>query len=395
MSRLLRSLEAPLARREREGLLRSLQGGASKGVDFCSNDYLSLARSEGLREAIEEEFRRASDLQAGFFNGSTGSRLLTGNLEFYEQVEERLRRFYHGDSALLFNSGYDLNLGLFASVPQSGDVVVFDELMHNSVREGLRLSRGTSRLFKHNDVEDLRKILAELRKGERTKDRNIIVSVESVYSMDGHVAPLKELCSICEEFSADLFVDEAHGVGVFGKGGRGLVSQLQLDSKVFCKVCTFGKAPGIHGAALLGPKVLCDYMINYCRPLIYSTSLPLHSVAAIAAAHDYMEKECDARQKQLMELVSLFRAELNKSKKLRTLALVSPSAVQGVIIPGNENVKRVSDELRKKGFEVLPIRSPTVAKGSERLRIILHSHNTADQIRRLVEEIESLLLILE
>mmetsp|Transcript_18329 Transcript_18329/g.36007 ORF Transcript_18329/g.36007 Transcript_18329/m.36007 type:complete len:410 (-) Transcript_18329:192-1421(-) len=388
-SGLLATLQKPLDRRKEEGLLRRLTGRDAKEkiglVDFSSNDYLSLAASESLEREADEEYARAKTSWDGVRLGSTGSRLLSGNSKYHEQAEDYLKTFYRGESALLFNAGYDLNLGLFSCVPQKGDVVVFDELMHNSVREGLRLSRGTSRPFRHNDCEDLRKVLSELAADESIG--NVLVSVESVYSMDGHCAPLEELCAICKEFGASLVVDEAHGVGVFGSGGRGLVSALGLDEEIFCKVCTFGKAPGVHGAALIGPSILREYMINYCRPLIYSTALAAHSVAYIIASHRVMEREAAQRQDQLGTLIKAFQDGLAKEPELAQAALVSPSAVQGILVPGNKEVIRVSQNLQADGFDVMPIRSPTVPKGEERLRIILHCHNTVEQIDGLLASI--------
>ncbi|GBG32498.1 5-aminolevulinate synthase, mitochondrial [Hondaea fermentalgiana] len=383
---LLAALEAPLERRRGEGLLRKLTGPDATEkvglVDFSSNDYLSLAASETLAKEADAEYARARETWTGTRVGSTGSRLLSGNSKYHEEAEAMLQTFYQGESALLFNSGYDLNLGLFACMPQKGDVVVFDELMHNSVREGLRLSRGASRPFKHNDCEDLRAVLEQLRGDAEVG--NIIVSVESVYSMDGHCAPLENLCALCKEFDANLVVDEAHGVGVFGKGGRGLVSSLGLDEDILCKVCTFGKAPGVHGAALIGPSILREYMINYCRPLIYSTSLPAHSVAFIMAAHRVMEREAEERQAKLQVLIDAFQEGLAQETELSRAALVSPSAVQGILIPGNKAVIRASQALARDGFDVMPIRSPTVPRGEERLRVILHSHNTVDEVRGLL-----------
>jgi len=377
---LLSQLSECVEKRRGEGLLRQLTVSQPGLVDFCSNDYLGLARCTQLAAMIEEEYKEQHSLC-----GSTGSRLLTGNCSYYEQVEKELAVIYRGESALLANSGFDMNIGLFAALPQPGDYVVYDELMHNSAREGMKLSRGTSISFKHNDVRDLKTKL------EALGPANIIVAVESVYSMDGHCAPLEEIVSICDQFNANLVVDEAHGVGVFGAQGEGLVVKLNLESKVFCRVYTFGKAPGVHGAVLVGPKALRDYMINYCKPLIYSTSLPMHSVCSIRASHERMRTECLLRQRHLYLLVQHFTDYIRNSPTLSINALDSPSAIQGVIVPGNEKVVRVSNFLKAKGWNVLPIRSPTVPKNSERLRIILHFHNSIDQLNGLLRHLEEAL----
>ncbi len=395
-NRLLESLARPLAERRANGLARQLAAKPPGLVDFCSNDYLGLARSAELEREVAAAYALATAQGQAPLVGSTGSRLLSGNNALACAVEEQLCAFYGGESALLFNSGYDLNLGLFAALPQPGDVVVFDELCHNSIREGLRLMRGTSRPFLHNDCDDLERVLRDVARelapaGPRGEAANVIVAVESVYSMDGHVAPLARLCELCERFGASLVVDEAHGVGVLGAHGAGLVSELALERRVLARVCTFGKAMGAHGAALVGPALLRDYMINYCRPLIYSTALPAHSLAVVAAAHSFCQRVAPERQRQLRALVDRFRAALGEDAELGRLALLSPTAVQGVIVPGNEAVQRVALALRASGFDVMPIRAPTVPKGSERLRIILHVHNSAAEVDGLVAAIKDAL----
>lgn len=383
---LLEQLEATLQARREKGLLREIKGFQAKRewVDFSSNDYLGFAQSQDLEKAIEAEMKRLKSVEPQRVLGSTGSRLLTGDNPYYQQVEAFVGSFYQGESGLLFNSGYDLNLGLFACVPQPGDVILFDELMHNSVREGLKLSRASSRAFRHNDCDDLQRQCEELLSEGSPFNGNIIVSVESVYSMDGHCAPLERLCQVCEKYGASLIVDEAHGVGVFGPEGRGLVAELGLSNRVFCRVCTFGKAPGVHGAALIGPKTLREYMANYCRPLIYSTSLPTHSLAAIKCSHELLLAQGAQRQRDLHKLVQVFKDGLAATQSLAERSLTSPSAIQGVILPGNEQVSRACAQLQHRGFRVMPIRSPTVPKGSERIRIILHCHNSPEQVSDLV-----------
>lgn len=398
---LLGCLTGALERRAASGLLRAVRVSASPAsgspglearearVDFASNDYMSLAGSATLEEEIDAEVARMRGARAQVRVGSTGSRLLTGTDAYYDEVEQALCAHYGGESALLFNSGYDCNLGLLASLPQPGDVVLFDELMHNSVREGLKLARGSSRPFKHNDVADLRASVEAVR-ADAGFAGNVIVSVESVYSMDGHVAPLAEMAALCQELGCSLVVDEAHGVGVFGEHGRGLVAHLGLQQLVFCCVFTFGKALGAHGAVLVGPKALREYMVNYCRPLIYSTSLPAHSLATARAAHTFMAREAAELQRKLHALVEVFQGRVQGDPALRAVSLASPSAIQGVIVPGNENVVRVAAALRAQGFDLLPIRSPTVPKGTERIRVILHAHNTADEVHKLLDAIKTL-----
>lgn len=237
-----------LKEREDNGTLRSLvmenEKVNGKLVDFASNDYFGFAKDDELYEAVKKAYEdyRSSENRTG----STGSRLLTGDSSLAREFESYLTTFHKGSVSLLFNSGFDANLSVFSCVPQTNTVVLYDELIHNSVREGLRLCRGESERFNHNDVKDL-KIKMEKYRGKK----NIIVSVESVYSMDGDVSPLLEICELAKLFKAEVIVDEAHGVGVLGERGTGLCQFLGVENDVFIRVYTFGKALGCHGAVVV------------------------------------------------------------------------------------------------------------------------------------------------
>ncbi|CAK9111552.1 8-amino-7-oxononanoate synthase (AONS) (7-keto-8-amino-pelargonic acid synthase) (7-KAP synthase) (KAPA synthase) (8-amino-7-ketopelargonate synthase) [Durusdinium trenchii] len=360
---LQQSLEAVVEQRRQRGLLRSLSTRQEQQVDFCSNDYLGFARSEELWQLVDAEIQElrsrsqqgaakilqlvSSKLELGPGLGSTGSRLLSGNSAYCEALEHDLAQFHRAESALIFNSGFDLNMGLFASVPQTGDEVFYDELIHQSVREGFKLSRakGNVRAFPHNDVR-----------------ANLIVAVESVYSMDGHLAPLEELCQVAAAWGASLIVDEAHGTGAYGEEGRGLVSALGLEAQVFCRVHTFGKALGVHGAVVVGPRVLREYLMNYAWPLVYSTSLPLHSLAAIRCAYAFMRQE--ASRRQVTRAWPLKKRKETERTSPSPKTEESPSPIQGLIVPGNAACVRVAQQLRHR-FDVLPIRSPTVPAGTD------------------------------
>eukprot|EP00438_Fugacium_kawagutii_P036648 Skav209274 [mRNA] locus=scaffold1552:289460:291586:+ [translate_table: standard] len=377
------ALQKIVERRRDRGLLRKLT--VNQGIDFCSNDYLGFARSKDLTAQIEAEVARLSEAGSHVI-GSTGSRLLSGNSAYSEALEDEIAAFHGAEAALIFNSGFDLNVGLFSSVPQPGDVVFYDELIHQSVREGLKLSRGSSQQFRHNDVEALREAIAKCQAESQESRPNIIVAVESVYSMDGHLAPLKEFCDVVKACGASLIVDEAHGTGVYGTEGRGLVSELGLEDQVFCRIHTFGKALGVHGAAMVGPRVLREYLINYAWSLVYSTSLPLHSLVAIRCAYAFLRKEARKRQEILEQLIRSFQSRLARLPV--EMVLDSPSPIQGIIVPGNVECVQVANILRQR-FDVLPIRSPTVPAGKERLRIILHAHNTEEEVNALMDSVEA------
>ena len=386
------SLGAVVQKRRDKGLLRQLSKRSGGQVDFCSNDYLGFAMSSEMARDIEQELAAlktdGDHLGSSPLIGSTGSRLLSGNSAYCEDLEEELAKFHRAEAALIFNSGFDLNLGFFACIPQPGDVVLYDELIHQSVREGLKLSRGRSVQFRHNDVAALREAVADVLTADHGRRPNIIIAVESVYSMDGHCAPLREFCNVADAVGASLVVDEAHGTGVYGEEGRGLVSELGLESRIFCRVHTFGKALGVHGAAVLGPKVLREYLINYAWPLVYSTSLPLHSLVSIRCAYAFMRREASRRQAHLRRLIQIFQKRLASLPPERVLQSDSP--IQGLIVPGNAACMAVARGLRER-FDVLPIRSPTVPAGTERLRIILHAHNTESQVHALMNAVDACL----
>lgn len=361
-------LQSELRQRAQTGLLRQLTL-PTQSVDFTSNDYLGLARSALLAERIHTA--TAALLQ----NGATGSRLLTGHSELAEALDRYVAQFYRAESALLFNSGYTANVGLLACLPQRGDTLLTDELIHASLIDGARLSYATRQRFAHNDLADLERKL-------RQATGQSFVAVESLYSMDGDEAPLTALADLCDHYGAALLVDEAHASGVYGPAGEGLVVAHGLQDRVFARVHTFGKALGVHGAAVVGPTVLSQYLINAARPFIYTTALPPHSLLAIRCAHELLAEDVEPRRR-LHQRIAFFGETIRRQAPyLRWLNSTSP--IQGLIVPGNEAVRAVAGVAQAADFDLRPIVSPTVAPGRERLRICLHSYNTEAEIARLV-----------
>lgn len=344
-------------------------------IDFCSNDYLGLSRSAGLRQAIETAVAAAPDLP----NGATGSRLLAGNSTLAESVEEELARFYQTEAALMFNSGYDANIGLLASLPQRGDTLLTDELIHASMIDGARLSYADRHRFRHNDLNDLEDKLKQA-------TGQAFVAVESVYSMDGDVAPLRDMVDLCDQYGAALLVDEAHATGVFGPNGSGLVCELGLQDRVFARLHTFGKALGVHGGAVVGSALLRDYLTNFARSFVYTTALPPHSLLAARCAHNHLRTHLD-ESIQLHSLVRYFREQAaNRVAGLDWTDSTSP--IQCLIVPGNDNARSVAMSTQQAGFDVRAILSPTVPTGRERLRICLHSFNTTGEIDELFDALQ-------
>lgn len=367
MTRLLASLEERLGQRRKSETLRSLS--VANGTDFTSNDYLGLGRCEQLQERIARDI---SSLRGP--NGAGGSRLLSGNSMAAEELEAFIAAFHNAGSALLFNSGFDANIGLFSAIATRHDSIFYDELSHASIIDGIRLSHAASFKFAHNDVAQLESKL-KLAKG------NIIIAVESLYSMDGDRAPLRELAELARKYGASLIVDEAHATGIFGEGGRGLVNELGLEPYIFARVHTFGKALGVHGASVVGPAVLRNILMNFARSFIYTTALPPHSIVAIRSAYDAMQ-QADGSRMRLAKLISHFMHSTQKYPELTASYNVSP--IQSIRVPGNGAARQVAGHLQMQGFDVRAILSPTVPAGTERLRICLHAFNTIPEIDELL-----------
>lgn len=342
-------------------------------IDFCSNDYLGLSRSAELKKLIDRRYQ-----QANFWNGATGSRLISGNSEYTETIEAKLANIFEAESTLIFNSGYTANIALFSALPKKGDTILLDELVHASIKDGARLSFASRYTFRHNDVNDLE---AKLKRASGNK----FIGIESIYSMDGDVCPLKEIAQVAKKYDACIILDEAHSTGVHGTSGGGLAKESGLAGEIPVRLMTFGKAMGIHGACVAGSKVLQQYMINFARPFIYTTALSPHNLVSIEMAFQYLNENISL-QETLRERVHCFLDNVSNGSN-RT---ESHSAIQTMICPGNENARAAAGKLQKAGFDVRPILSPTVPVGTERLRICLHAFNTNEEIERLSNELKTL-----
>ena len=380
MERFPRRLHQKLSKRKGSNALRKLSFNEGK-IDFCSNDYLGFAGSSELHSRISRfiEDNRVSG------SGASGSRLLSGNSRLHESLEEFLSSFYGSEAALLFNSGYDANLGVFASMLQKGDLVIYDELVHASIRDGIQMSNAKAYKFRHNDLEDLKR---KLQKGiSETTDQvesTLYVATESVFSMDGDSPNLMNLVGLCREYGAYLIVDEAHAVGIYGQKGAGLVYENNLQDGVFARIVTFGKAFGVHGAAVLGSNELIQYLINFARSFIYSTALPPHSLAAIMESHRLLDATYGkAAQASLKDNIAYFRSQID-DLNLNAGFSDSTSPIQSLILPENDRVKRMARKIRDQGFDVRPILSPTVQEGKERIRFCLHSFNNKSDIYQML-----------
>lgn len=346
-------------------------------IDLASNDYLGLASSIELAQAVDHEYARLiTDGGIRPAIGATGSRLLTGNQLYVEELERKIAAYHGAETSLLFSSGYSANTGLLSCLASEEDAILLDGQVHASTWDGSRLSRAKSYLFRHNDLESLEKQL----KKARELHKELFVCVESLYSMSGDLAPLREIIRLCNQYEAWLVVDEAHATGVIGERGEGAVATLPDTSRVIARIHTFGKALGAHGAAIVGSETLRTYLINKCRTFIYTTAFPLHLLVSLSTVYDRLPTLAGERR-HLQELIRYFALQMDNSPlPLRATSTV----VQSIPVSGSREVMQMSAHLREAGLDVRAIRPPTVRQGSECLRICLHAFNTAGHIDQLI-----------
>ncbi|GGA66686.1 8-amino-7-oxononanoate synthase [Flavobacterium palustre] len=379
MRNLPNNLKVKLESRVQNNALRQLPLGNNL-IDFSSNDYLDFSKSESIFNATHQYLVDNNCIQ----NGATGSRLLSGNHNLYDVTENFIAQFHQSESALIFNSGYDANVGFFSAVPQRNDVILYDELSHASIRDGISMSNAKSYKFKHNDFEDLERLILKSKPLTiNHQPSTIYIVTESVFSMDGDCPNIEELVAVSEKYGCYLVFDEAHALGVFGTNGKGLVQQFGLQDKVFARIMTFGKGLGCHGAAVLGSQELKQYLVNFARSFIYTTGLSPHSVATILVAYQHLEIENNDIH-LLRENIIHFNQQKNLLG-LKPIFVRSKSAIHSAIIPGNEKVKWIAKQIQEKGFDVKPILSPTVPEGQERLRFCLHAFNSKEEISNVLQ----------
>ncbi len=374
MNTLEQALEAKLRERQAAGNLRSLSVPGN-GTDFFSNDYLGISATGLLHKLVADNILTAT--------GSTGSRLISGNSAEFEALEATIATFHKAEAALIFNSGYDANTGLISAIADRHTTILYDELCHASIIDGIRLSLCANKYrFAHNNLDSLQEKLQQ----QSTKSGSVLVIVESVYSMDGDMAPLAEIVTLCKQYGAQLIVDEAHATGVFAQHGEGLVVALGLQDDVFARVHTFGKALGCHGAVVVGSQLLRNYLINFARSFIYTTALPPHSVQLIAAAYQHLASPTFSNQ-PLHNLIAYFRNRISESNMPGWVDSISP--IQALVIGDNDKSRALASILQQQNIHVKAILHPTVPKGSERLRICLHTFNTRAEVDRLLGIVKS------
>lgn len=340
-------------------------------IDFSSNDYLGLSRSAFIKQQVAKEYKNYQFQKSG----ATGSRLLNGNSALYEEVEELLAKTHHSEAALIYNSGFDANVGLISTVIRPNDTIFYDEMVHASIHQGMRLSGAKLIAYKHNNYEDLEEKL----KANSTYEVAFIIT-ESIFSMEGDRPDLKKMAELAATYEVELIVDEAHATGLFGSGGSGLCNEAGIEDKCFARIYTFGKAIGSHGAVVIGSQNLKEYLINFSKNFIYSTALEIHNLLCVKHSYIYLQNNIN----QLFKLIYLNNYFKNKSNELKDrFEIRGDGPIFGIIVPGNKKCKDLAFYLQSHNLDVRAILSPTVPEGLERLRIILHNFNTSGEIDQL------------
>lgn len=340
------------------------------GINLCSNDYLGLATDPRLKQAVMEAVARSNAV------GSTGSRLLSGNSREWEELESAFADFAGTEAALYFGSGYAANIGLLSSLLKPSDVAFSDALNHASLIDGIRLSRATKVIYPHCDLRFLERALREHRDRAGSK----IIVTESLFSMEGDIAPLRELLDLARRHGAELVVDEAHAVGACGPHGRGIAAELGIERQMLAIVHTCGKALASAGALVCGGRTLKDFLVNRARTFVFGTAMPPYLAGQIQAALE-LARKAESRRIHLREIASALREGLG------TVGIncgTSVAHIVPIMLGTNEMALHVANELQREGFAVKAIRPPTVPPGTARIRISLTSRITMDDVRRLV-----------
>lgn len=357
-----------------------IQAGGRRLLNFSSNDYLGLADDPLLKDAAAEAIRQ-------FGAGAGASRLISGSLAPHHELEEALARFKQTEAALTFSSGYAAAVGTICALVGPGDVILLDKLVHASIVDAARLSRARLRVFAHNDVDDLDRILQFERSRIQAagSDGQILVATESVFSMDGDQAPLRELVAVKEKSGAWLMVDEAHATGILGPNGRGLAAEFGVDNRIEVQMGTLGKALGTSGGFICGSRRLIDYLVHRARSFLFSTApAPATAAAATAALQLIQSQEGETRRRRLIQRIT----ELHS--RISITGAPASSAIVPVILGEELLALQAAEALLEGGIFVPAIRYPTVRRGAARLRITLCATHTPEHISTLARALRQI-----
>lgn len=326
-------------------------------IDFFSNDYLGLTKNENLISIIKNVPEKL---------GSTGSRLLSGNTDVMEKVEADLAKYYSSESALFFSSGFNANLALFSTIAQKNDTIIYDQYIHASIREGIRLSPSRSFSFKHNDYEDLEKKIQQA-------TGSVFLSIEGIYSMQGDSPNIASIMQLVEKYNVYLIIDEAHSVGILGNEAKGWSEEIPSE-KIFAKVITFGKALGFHGALITGSSILKDYLVNFSKAFIYTTAPSERDFSIIQILHEFIKNNHISLRKPLYEWSEYFNQQTQISKDFSPIKIIS-----------NKDCISLQSNFLKNNIAIKLITHPTVEKGNEIIRVCLHNYNTKEELDLLLK----------
>ena len=339
-----------------------------KFIDFSSNDYLGFSDNAYIK-------KRSIQFIKKYGNSSAASRLLSGDFSYHHQLEKALANLKEKESALLFGSGFLANVGVLPALVAKEDVIFADQYIHASLIDGLQLCQAKFFRFKHNDANHLKLLL----KKYRSDYKRAYIVTESVFSMDGDRASIESLIALKQRFDAFLYVDEAHGTGLFGPDGGGYLNELGVSDEIDIIMGTLGKALGSYGAYVAGSQNLKDFLVNRARSFIFSTSLPPSVVGAALGGVELLKKE-PKRRKKVLALAEYFRIKLQK-KGFQT---IGDTQIIPIIIGKAEDAVRLSEKLLEEGFLALPIRPPTVSANSSRLRFSLTYYHSKEQIDSVI-----------
>ena len=356
-------------------------------LNFSSNDYLGLANHPALKEAATKAIEK-------FGAGAGASRLICGSLAPFHELEEKLAAFKKTEAALTFSTGCAAALGTICALLGKNDIIIIDKLVHACIVDAARLSGAKLRIFDHNDLEDLKKILKWSAR-QRTTESQVLVVTESIFSMDGDAAPLREIVTLKEKYGAWLMVDEAHATGLYGKNRRGCVEELGVSGQIEIQMGTLGKALGASGGYICGSRVLIAFLVNRARRFIFSTApVPAAAAAATAGIHLAQSSEGDGRRKTLWQLIKQLNSKLSAASKQSKDVKIRNSKPAGAIIPlivGDETkAVELASRLRSQNIFIPAIRYPTVARGQARLRVTLTAAHSAKDVAELLAALKTL-----
>ncbi len=370
-----------LEQNEKNGLRRELT--LKSGLDFISNDYLGFAKDFAFQDILKNRINCYSKE----ISGSKSSRLLAGQTHLLFEVENILAKFSNSEDAIFFPSGYQANVSLLSSLIQAGDLVVSDEYNHASLIDGIRLSRGDKKVFRHNNMDDLESLLKEY----SNQYENIFIVCESVYSMEGSITPLNEIAYVASSYGAYLIVDESHATGLFSSNGSGLVNDFNIRDKVFCTIHTGGKALGASGAWIAGAKALKDYLTNFSRGFIYSTAPSPLQLLSLWESVNFLKKELNRKNIVINKANALREIFKSEFKNLDYEILGDSTPIVPIVLRENGKVMNVMKLMEQKGVNTAGVRYPTVPESQARLRISINFYSSESDIEFLVNNLVKLL----